>query len=66
MTGMIEDFVLRQEGLDDHDIATINSMLPEIQHLDQVIEKEWPQLNKLISAVLPIIQKIIAKQRSLT
>ena len=66
MTGFIEDMLLRQEGLDDKDIADINASLPEIQHLDEVLQKEWAGISKLVPIFARIVGKIINKQRSLT
>lgn len=66
MTGFIEDMLLRQEGLDDKDIADINAALPEIQRADQLLLAEWPRLAPLVPLFLRVFNKIIAKQRSLT
>jgi hypothetical protein len=66
MTGFIEDMMLRQEGLDDKDIANINAILPDIQALDTALTAQLPRITKVMSVVLPIVNKVIAKQRSLT
>lgn len=66
VTGFIEDQVLRFEGLDDSDIAKVNAALPDIQHLDGVLLAEWPRINRLVTAIGPIIEKIVAKQKELS
>ena len=66
MTGFIEDMMMRQEGLDDKDIANINAILPDIQALDVVLTAQLSRITKVMSIALPIVNKVIAKQRSLT
>ena len=66
MTGFIENMLMRDEGLSDQDIADINADLPDIQHLDQVLEAEWPRINKIMPHIIRAINKVIAKQRTLT
>lgn len=66
MTGFIEDQLLRFEGLSDADIAELNHILPELEELFQIIQKEWPAIAKLIPVIMQLAQKVIAKQRSLT
>lgn len=66
MTGFIEDIFLRQEGLNDEDIADINKALPDIQALDTALSAQWPRINKLMPMALRILNKVVAKQRSLT
>ncbi len=63
MTGAIEDMALRFEGLDDNDIARLNGILPDIENLVVVTQKHQAQFNRVVNTLLPIIQKIIAKQR---
>jgi len=66
MTGFIEDMLLRQEGLDDKDLADINAALPDIQALDAAAEAQWPRINRLAPLFFRIFNKVIAKQRSLS
>jgi hypothetical protein len=66
MTGFLEDNLLRFEGLSDQDIATLNAALPDVQNLLTVLEAHMPQINRVMNDLGPIIQKIIAKQRTLT
>jgi hypothetical protein len=66
MTGFIEDMMLCQEGLDDKDIANINAILPDIQALDTALTAQLPRITKVMAIALPIVNKVIAKQRSLT
>ena len=66
MTGFIEDMMMRQEGLDDKDIANINAILPDIQALDVVLTAQLSRITKVMSVALPIVNKVITKQRSLT
>ena len=63
MTGFLEDSVLRMEGLNDDDIAKLNARLPDIQNLITVIQSHQPQFNRVLTDLLPIVQKILAKQR---
>ena len=65
MTGFIEDMMMRQEGLDDQDIADINAALPDIQALDQVFAQAWPRIAKLTPLFTRAFGKIIQKQREL-
>lgn len=65
MTGFIEDMLLRQEGLDDKDLADINAALPDLQALDTALLAQWPRINKLAPIALRILTKVIAKQRTL-
>lgn len=65
MTGLIEDGMLRFEGLNDQDIANLNAILPDIQNLVLVVQKHQVQFNRVVRVLLPLIQKILAKQREL-
>ncbi len=65
MTGWIENEGLKFEGLSDQDIADLNRILPDLQNLIWVAKKHEAQLSRVLSALLPIIEKIIAKQRTL-
>ncbi|MGA8076934.1 MAG: hypothetical protein WB868_06065 [Xanthobacteraceae bacterium] len=65
MTGFIEDMMMRQEGLDDQDIAGINAALPDIQALDQAFAQAWPRVAKLTPLFTRVFGKIIQKQREL-
>lgn len=65
MTGPIEDMALRFEGLDDNDIARLNGILPDIENLVVVTKNHQAQLNRVLNVLLPIIQKVIAKQKEL-
>lgn len=65
MTGFIEDSVLRFEGLDDNDIANLNRILPAIQNLVNVYQAHVKQINEVQKVLLPIVQKILAKQKEL-
>lgn len=65
MTGFLEDAGLRLAGLDDQDIANLNAILPAIQNLISVYEAHIHQINQVQKVLIPIIQKAIAKQRSL-
>jgi hypothetical protein len=64
MTGFIEDTALKFMGLDDADIQQINARLPDIQNLITVALAHQTQLNRVMT-LLPIVQKIIAKQQEL-
>jgi len=66
MTGFLENDALRFEGLSDADIAKLNERLPDAQNLLTVLEAHMPQINRVMNDLGPIIQKIIAKQRTLT
>lgn len=66
MTGFLENDALRFEGLSDADIAKLNERLPDVQNLLTVLEAHMPQINRVMNDLGPIIQKIIAKQRTLT
>lgn len=66
MTGPFEDGILRFEGLDDAEIAKLNERLPDLQNLIAVVQTHIPQFNRVMSDLLPIVQKIIAKQRTIT
>jgi hypothetical protein len=66
MTGFIEDMLLKQEGLSDQDVADLNAILPDIQVLDQLILAQLPRITRVATKGIPIINKIIAKQRSLS
>lgn len=65
MTGMFEEGLLRFEGLDDRDIAELNRILPAIQNLITVYQAHIAQINTVQAVLIPIIQKILTKQRSL-
>lgn len=65
MTGFLEDNLLRFEGLDDQDIAALNTVLPDIQVLDQALTAQWPRLVRVAPVLLRIADKIIAKQKEL-
>ena len=66
MTGFIEDMLMRDEGLDDQDIADLNTILPDIQALDTAILAQLPRITKVAPIVLRIVNKVITKQRTLT
>ena len=66
MTGFIEDMLMRDEGLDDQDIANINADLPDIQALDIALAAQWPRINKLMPHFLRALNHFIVKQRTLT
>lgn len=66
MTGFLENDALRFEGLSDADIAKLNERLPDVQNLLTVLEAHMPQINRVMNDLGPIIQKIFAKQRTLT
>ena len=66
MTGFVEDMLMRQEGLDDKDITDLNSILPDIQALDVALAAQLPHITKIAPIALRIVNKIIAKQRTLT
>lgn len=65
MTGFIEDSLMRMEGLDDNDITNINAVLPDIQNLVSIAQSHQKQFNRVLSVLLPVVQKVIAKQREL-
>lgn len=64
MTGPFEDAALRFEGLTDADIAKLNERLPDLQNLITVVQTHQAQINRVVTDLLPIVQKIIAKQRT--
>lgn len=66
MTGFIEDMLMRDEELDDQDIADINKILPDVQALDIALEAQLPRILRVMPIALRIINKVIAKQRTLT
>lgn len=66
MTGFIEDMLLKQEGLSDQDVADLNVILPDIQVLDQLILAQLPRIMRVATKGIPIVNKVIAKQRTLT
>jgi hypothetical protein len=65
MTGFLEDNLLRMEGLDDNDIARLNGIMGDLQNLVVVAKNHQAQFNRVATVLLPIIEKIIAKQREL-
>lgn len=65
MTGIIEDSFLRFEGLDDADLAAINRILPDLENLVVVAKNHQAQFNRVVTVLLPIVEKIIAKQKEL-
>lgn len=65
MTGWIEDSALRFMGLDDNDIKKLNERIPDVQNLIHIVQTHQDQLNRVINDLAPILQKIIAKQRSM-
>jgi hypothetical protein len=66
MTGFFEDMLMRQEGLDDQDIADLNKALPDIQALDLTLQAQLPRIMRIAPVILRVINKVIAKQRTLT
>ena len=66
MTGFLEDNLLRMEGLTDQDIADLNAILPDLQNLVGIAQTHQAQFNRVMVKLLPIINKVIAKQRTLT
>ena len=66
MTGFIEDMLLKQEGLSDQDVADLNAILPDIQVLDQLILAQLPRIMRVATKGIPIVNKVITKQRTLT
>jgi hypothetical protein len=66
MTGFFEDMLLRQEGLEDQDIADLNKALPDIQALDVALQAQLPRITRIAPVILRVINKVIAKQRTLT
>jgi hypothetical protein len=66
MTGFIEDGVLRLMGLSDADIAKLNERIPDVQNLIYVLQSHQAQLNRVLTDLAPIIQKLLAKQRGLS
>jgi hypothetical protein len=65
MTGFIEDGLLRSEGLDDADIATINAELADVRKVDALLIANWPLFSRLFTKLAPIFDKVVAKQQEL-
>jgi hypothetical protein len=65
MTGFFEDGVLRFMGLDDDDISALNDRLPDIQNLLTLVQTHQAQFNRVLTTILPMAQKVIAKQRDM-
>lgn len=79
MTGWLENQGLKFMGLSDDDIAKINERLPDVQNLIlvtrqnqakamellSVISSHQAQLNRVLTDLLPILQKAIATERNL-
>lgn len=61
------DFMIRSalqlEGLSQEDIKALDDILPEIAALDKALIANWPAINKVVGTLLPIIQKVVAKQQ---
>ena len=66
MTGFLEDNLLRMEGLDDADIQKLNDRLPDIQNLLLILQTHQAQINRVMTDLIPIFEKVIAKQRDMT
>jgi len=65
MTGFIEEQLLKFEGLSDTDIAKLNTILPELEKLFQIVQTNWPGIAQVVQVLIPMAQKIIAKQQEL-
>lgn len=65
MIGFLEGNLLQMEGLDETDIAKLNERLPDIQNLLLVLQNHQAQINRVMTDLIPIVEKIIAKQRTL-
>jgi hypothetical protein len=59
MTGWLENEALLLAGLDEADIATINTRLPDLQNLILVVQTHQAQINRVLNDLLPIAQKLI-------
>jgi len=66
MTGFFEDNLLRFEGLTDQDIADLNKILPDLQHLGTILNSEWPRINRVAPVLIRAVLKILAKQKELS
>jgi hypothetical protein len=64
VTGFVEDIAFKLAGLDDADIATINTRIPDIQNLIHILQTHTDQVKRVVDDLGPIIQKVLAKQRS--
>lgn len=65
MTGFMENTGLRMAGLDDQDIANLNAILPDLQNLIHIVQTHQAQFDRVLKVVLPLAQKVIAKERNL-
>lgn len=63
MIGFIEASALRMEGLTNEDIDGLNAVLPDIQNLLKVVDSHKAQFDRVFKVVMPIAQKIVAKQQ---
>lgn len=63
--GFIEEGLLRAEGLNDADVATINAELADIRAVDALLIKNWPLFSRLFAKLAPLFDKIVAEQQKL-
>ena len=64
MTGIIEDTAARFFGLNDDDIALVNKELPDLDELIANFQAHKVQIDRVLG-LLKVVQKVIAKERSL-
>lgn len=66
MTGFLEDGLLRSMfDFTDQDIAKLNAGIADLQNLIAVYKAHRPQIDRVQNELVPLINKIIAKERSL-
>ena len=58
MTGLLEDIVLRTAGLNDADIAELNTVQDDIDHIIATIRAIWPRIQRAGPVVLRLTQKV--------
>ncbi len=64
MSSFIESMALHLEGFTDEQIAQIDGIMPDIEHLLAVAHAEAPRITKLIPVFQMIIQVIAQKSQS--
>lgn len=66
MIGFMESNLLRFEGLTDQDITDVNAIIPDLQNLILIIQKHQDQFNRVMKVLLPVVQKVLDKQKELS
>jgi hypothetical protein len=62
---LLESFGLKMEGFTDEQIAQIDAIKPDLEHLSLVLRNEMPRVNKVLDVVRMAIGVLSQHQKSI-